>query len=247
MGRDDALKLLSPELREDSVFRKRFLRECKVTASLEHPNVVPVYDTGEFEGLLYIAMRYVPGPDLRTVLEKGPLEASRAVAILTQVAAALDAARQAGLVHRDVKPHNIMLTPQSQVKIMDFGIVRDMDRGSVTQTGLVMGTPDYMSPEQAQGRDDVDQRSDVYSLGVVLYEMFTGVLPFKGDTPISIAMKHVTEHPRPPRAVNPSLPEEMERIILRCMKKSPAERYQNMADVLADLYRISAAARPRVA
>jgi len=150
-----------------------------------------------------------------------------------------------GVVHRDVKPHNIMLTPQSDVKIMDFGIVRDTTKSEgsgMTQTGTIMGTPDYMSPEQAMGRGDLDHRSDVYSFGVVLYEMFTGALPFRGESPIAIAMKHIQEEPKAPRAVNPKMPPELESIIQRAMRKPPESRYPRMADLLADLYRLSKAA-----
>ena len=153
--------------------------------------------------------------------------------------------RRAEVVHRDVKPHNIMLTPQSDVKIMDFGIVRDTTKSEglgMTQTGMIMGTPDYMSPEQAMGKADLDYRSDVYSFGVVLYEMFTGALPFRGETPISIAMKHIQEEPKAPRAVNPKVPPELEEVIKRAMRKAPEARYPRMADLLADLYRLSKAA-----
>jgi serine/threonine-protein kinase len=150
-----------------------------------------------------------------------------------------------GVVHRDVKPHNIMLTPQSEVKIMDFGIVRDTTKSEgsgMTQTGIIMGTPDYMSPEQAMGKGDLDHRSDVFSFGVVLYEMFSGALPFRGESPLAIAMKHIQEEPKAPRAVNPKMPAELENIIQRAMRKPPEARDPRMADLLGDLYRLSKAA-----
>jgi serine/threonine-protein kinase len=244
-----ALKVLRPEIASmDSSILERFKTEVKVARRITHRNVVRTFDWSEAQGIQFISMEFVQGMTLKQLIRsKGALPLGVGLQIAKQAAAGLVAAHEQGVVHRDVKPHNIMLTPQSDVKIMDFGIVRDMDRGSVTQTGLVMGTPDYMSPEQAQGKDDVDQRSDVYSFGVVLYEMFTGVTPFRGDTPISIAMKHVNEQPPSPRSVSPSLPEAMERIILRCMKKSPADRYPHMAELSAELYRISVSTRPRVA
>jgi serine/threonine-protein kinase len=164
--------------------------------------------------------------------------------IAKQACAGLVAAHELGVVHRDVKPHNIMLTPSSDVKIMDFGIVREKSESGMTQTGLIMGTPDYMSPEQAQGRGDLDHRSDIYSFGVVLYEMFTGALPFRGETPIAIAMKHIQEEPRPPREVKRDLPVELEKIIVRSMKKDPAARYQRMVELQAELYRYSKSIAP---
>jgi serine/threonine-protein kinase len=173
------------------------------------------------------------------VLRDGPLPPRMAVSVTEGVLAGLALAHEHGVVHRDVKPHNIMLTPQSEVKIMDFGIVREGKESSMTQTGLIMGTPDYMSPEQAQGKGDLDQRSDVYSFGVVLYEMFTGALPFRGQSPVAIAMMHVQEQPKAPRVVNPDVPPELERIILHAMEKAPAARYARMADLQADLHRFS--------
>ncbi|HEY7699336.1 MAG TPA: protein kinase, partial [Vicinamibacteria bacterium] len=192
----------------------------------------------------FISMEFIQGMTLKQLFRsKGALPLGVGLQIAKQAAAGLVAAHDMGVVHRDVKPHNIMLTPQSDVKIMDFGIVRDTTRaGEMTQTGTIMGTPDYMSPEQAMGKGDLDHRSDVYSFGVVLYEMFTGSVPFRGETPIAIAMKHIQEEPKAPRDVNPQIPAELEAVIQRAMKKSPEARYPRMADLLADLYRLSKSA-----
>ena len=159
--------------------------------------------------------------------------------IAKQTCAGLAAAHEAKVVHRDVKPQNIMLTYQSEVKLMDFGIVREQEKDSRTQTGLVLGTPDYMSPEQAQGKSGLDFRSDIYSVGVVFFEMFTGELPFSGDSAFAVALKHVQEVAPTPRSVNPRIPEALEAIIVRCMAKDPVERYQQIGELQADLYRIS--------
>jgi serine/threonine-protein kinase len=207
---------------------------------------VRTYDFGDADGIKFISMEFIQGMTLKQLFRsKGALPLGVGLRIAKQAAAGLVAAHDMGVVHRDVKPHNIMLTPQSEVKIMDFGIVRDTtksEKAGMTQTGIIMGTPDYMSPEQAMGKGDLDHRSDVYSFGVVLYEMFTGALPFRGESPISIAMKHVQEEPKAPRAVNPSVPKELEAIIQRAMRKAPEARYARMADLLADLYRLSKAA-----
>ena len=152
------------------------------------------------------------------------------VQIAKQTSSGLRAAHQQGVVPRDVKPQNIIITPASEVKIMDFGIARPMNKSGMTATGLIVGTPDYMSPEQVQGKKDLDHRSDIYSLGVVFYEMFTGVLPFSGDSHMVIAMKHVQEDPPNPRSINPNITLPLELIILRCMKKAPAERYQKVEE-----------------
>jgi serine/threonine-protein kinase len=242
-----ALKILRPEIASmDPQILERFKTEIRVARRIAHRNVVRTYDFGDADGIKFISMEFIQGMTLKQLFRsKGALPLGVGLRIAKQAASGLVAAHDMGVVHRDVKPHNIMLTPQSEVKIMDFGIVRDTTKSAesgMTQTGTIIGTPDYMSPEQAMGKGDLDHRSDVYSFGVVLYEMFTGVLPFRGDTPISIAMKHIREEPKPPRAVNPKIPPELEAIIQKAMRKAPEARYPRMADMLADLYRLSKAA-----
>jgi eukaryotic-like serine/threonine-protein kinase len=236
-----ALKVLRPEIASmDPSILERFKTEIKVARRIAHRNVVRTFDFGDAQGIKFISMELIQGMTLKHLIRsKGALPLGVGLSIAKQACAGLVAAHELGVVHRDVKPHNIMLTPQSEVKIMDFGIVRDPKESNVTQTGLIMGTPDYMSPEQAQGRGDLDQRSDVYSFGVVLYEMFTGALPFRAETPIAVAMKHIQEQPRSPRAVEPSIPVELENVIQRAMQKDPNARYKRMADLQADLYRLS--------
>ena len=239
-----ALKVLRPEiLMMDPTILERFKRETKVARRITHRNVVRTYDFGEVGGMKFISMEFVQGMTLKQLVRsKGALPVGVGVRIAKQACAGLAAAHEQGVVHRDIKPRNIMLTPQSEVKIMDFGIARPDEKGSMTQTGLIMGTPDYMSPEQAQGKQELDHRSDIYSMGIVLYELFTGELPFTGKSAIKIAMKHVQEQPKSPRQVNPSISEAVERVILRCIHKNPAERYQTVAQLQQDLFRLTAAA-----
>jgi serine/threonine-protein kinase len=242
-----ALKILRPEIASmDPQILERFKTEIRVARRIAHRNVVRTYDFGDADGMKFISMEFIQGMTLKQLFRsKGALPLGVGLQIAKQAAAGLVAAHDMGVVHRDVKPHNIMLTPQSDVKIMDFGIVRDTTRSGgseMTQTGIIMGTPDYMSPEQATGKADLDHRSDVYSFGVVLYEMFSGALPFRGETPIAIAMKHIQEEPKAPREVNPRMPPELEAIIQKAMRKPPEARYQKMGDLLGDLYRLSKAA-----
>jgi serine/threonine-protein kinase len=241
-----ALKVLRPEIASmDPSVLERFKTEIRVARRIAHRNVVRTYDFGDANGIKFISMEYIQGMTLKQLIRsKGALPLGVGLQIAKQACAGLVAAHELGVVHRDVKPHNIMLTPSSDVKIMDFGIVREGSENSMTQTGLIMGTPDYMSPEQAQGRGDLDHRSDIYSFGIVLYEMFTGALPFRGETPIAIAMKHIQEEPRRPREVKRDLPVELEKIIVRSMQKDPAARYQRMVELQAELYRYSKTVAP---
>ncbi len=238
LGRPVALKVLISELSSDSAFVARFRREAQAAANLSHPNIVPIFDWGEAESTYFIVMEYVDGEALSSIIRtQAPIPAAQAASIGSDIAKALAYAHRHGVVHRDVKPGNVLITAEGQVKVTDFGIARAMGADEqVTQTGLVMGTATYFSPEQAQGFA-VDGRSDIYSLGVVLYEMVTGKPPFSGESPVSIAYQHVRERPQPPSLVNPEVPAALEAVILQAMAKSPADRYQSADAMRADLDR----------
>ena len=233
-----ALKVLFPELSVDRAFVERFRREAQNAAKLSHPNIVPVFDWGEDTGSYFIVMEFVDGHPLSAVLrESGPLDPTRAAEITSQVAAALASAHRHGVVHRDIKPGNVLITDEGQVKVTDFGIARAVNtEESLTQTGAVMGTATYFSPEQAEGIG-VDARTDIYSLGVVLFEMLTGRPPFLGDTPVSVAGKHVRDIPPMPRELLETVPVELEAVTMKAMAKLPDQRYDNAEDFRADLLR----------
>ncbi len=241
LGRDVAVKVLNDRLSHDRSFVERFRREARSAANLNHPNVVSLYDYGSDEGAYYIVMEFIEGKSLGDIVaESGALLPERAAEIASDVAAALERAHSSGLVHRDIKPTNIMVTPSGQTKVTDFGIARALGQSSeqtqMTQTGMVIGTAAYLSPEQAQG-NPVDARSDVYSLGCVLYEMLSARAPFTGDTPLAIAYKHVREDPVAPSTVNPDVPRELDAITLKALSKNPDNRYASAHEMREDLQR----------
>ena len=242
LGREVAVKVLRADLARDPSFQARFRREAQAAASLNHPAIVAVYDTGEEDALgnqPYIVMEYVEGRTLRDVLKvEGRLLPRRAMEIVADVCAALDFSHRNGIVHRDVKPGNAMITRTGAVKVMDFGIARAVadNAATVTQTAAVIGTAQYLSPEQARG-ENVDARSDVYSTGVLLFELITGSPPFTGDSPVAVAYQHVRENAPPPSTINPDVPPELDAIVLKAMAKNPANRYQSAGEMRADLIR----------
>jgi beta-lactam-binding protein with PASTA domain/tRNA A-37 threonylcarbamoyl transferase component Bud32 len=241
LGREVAVKVLSDRLSTDRSFVERFRREAQSAANLNHPNVVSLYDYGADDGAYYIVMEYIEGKSLGDVVaENGPLLPERAAEIASDVAAALERAHGSGLVHRDIKPTNIMVTSSGQTKVTDFGIARALGAGGeqtqMTQAGMVIGTAAYLSPEQAQG-NPVDARSDVYSLGCVLFEMLTGRPPFAGDTPLAIAYKHVREDPVAPSGVNSDVPGALDAITLKALSKNPDDRYASARAMRDDLQR----------
>jgi serine/threonine-protein kinase len=240
LERPVALKVLFPELSVDRTFVERFRREAQAAANLSHPNIVPVFDWGEDDGSYFIVMEYVEGRPLSAVLRDPQRLTPREIAVIgAGVAAALAFAHRHGVVHRDVKPGNVLITPDGDVKVTDFGIARAMNtEESLTQTGAVMGTAAYFSPEQAEGKG-VDSRSDIYSLGVVLYEMAVGRPPFTGDSPVAVASKHVRDMPVLPREANPSVPPALEAVVMKAMAKNPDDRYASAEELRADLLRFA--------
>src|SRR5271165_1666785 len=240
LNRSVALKVLRPDLVSNQTYLSRFRTEATAVAKLNHANIVHVYTVGCIDQTHFIAMEYVQGTNLRDyILKKGAMELSLALSIMRQTAQAIGAAGEVGLIHRDVKPENILLTRKGKVKVADFGLCRDLgsENAHVTQSGVTMGTPLYISPEQAQGHA-IDNRSDLYSLGVTFYHMLAGVPPFRADTALALALKHVREAPRSMLVHRPDLPVELDQLVLKLMEKNPDDRYQSAADMLADLTRI---------
>ncbi|MFZ5816732.1 MAG: Stk1 family PASTA domain-containing Ser/Thr kinase [Bacillota bacterium] len=227
LNREVAVKVLRGQFGSDEEFVRRFRREAQNAASLSHPNIVQIYDVGEENDTYYIVMELVTGKTLKAVIqEQGPLPVTEAARIAIEIADALAHAHAQRIVHRDIKPHNILIARDGRVKVTDFGIARATTTDTVTHTGSIMGSAHYFSPEQANGQP-TGEKSDLYSLGVVLYEMVTGTVPFQGDSPITVALKHLREHVVPPSELNPEVPVELDEIILQAMEKEPDDRYES--------------------
>ncbi|WP_138493106.1 Stk1 family PASTA domain-containing Ser/Thr kinase [Paenibacillus pinistramenti] len=235
LNRHVAVKVLRQQFVNDEEFIRRFRREAQSAASLSHPNVVSIYDVGEEGDVHYIVMEYVEGQNLNEIIkERAPLQVDEAVRIAAQICDALDHAHHNQIIHRDIKPHNILIGRNGRVKVTDFGIARAVTSATITQTGSVVGSVHYFSPEHAKGVT-AGEKSDLYSLGIVLYQMLTGKLPFLGESPISVALKHLQEDFEEPRRVNPMIPQSVENIIFKSMRKNPGERYSSAKEMLLDL------------
>ncbi len=232
-----ALKFLPPSALGDDADKQRFLREAQAAAMLDHPNIAAVYEIDEVDGRTFLAMAYVDGPTLSARIAECPMKAEEALDVAIQIAQGLGEAHRNGIVHRDVKSANILLTERGQVKVTDFGLAFLAGRTRLTQSGTTLGTPAYMSPELAQGVT-ADRRTDIWSLGVVLYEMLTGRLPFDGQQEQVVVYSIINEDPQPMTALRPDLPVELNRILRKALAKSPEERYQHMDDLAVDLRRV---------
>jgi eukaryotic-like serine/threonine-protein kinase len=238
LGRRVAIKILNERHANDDQFVERFRREAKNAAGLSHPNIVSIFDRGEAEGTYYIAMEYLDGRSLKELITtRGPAPINVAIDYARQILAALRVAHRQGLVHRDIKPHNVLVDGEGRVKVTDFGIAR-AGPSQMTEEGSIIGTAQYLSPEQAQGAP-VTPASDLYSVGIVLYELLTGEVPFAGETPVELAMKHLSKVPEPPSQLRPEVPRDLDFVIMRALAKAPADRYQSADEMDADLARIA--------
>jgi serine/threonine protein kinase/Flp pilus assembly protein TadD len=233
-----AIKLIKPEIAKDKKTIERFSNELRLTRKIRHKNVCGMFDLGEEKGTHYITMEFIPGEDLRSSIRRfGQLPIRKSISIAAQICEGLAEAHRLGVVHRDLKSSNIMIDKEGNVRIMDFGIARSIEAKGITGAGVMIGTPEYMSPEQVEGKE-VDQRSDIYSLGVILYEMVTGRVPFEGETALSIAMKQKTEKPMDPRLLNHLLPDDLSQIIMKCLEKDRKNRYKNTEELLSEIIKI---------
>ncbi len=239
LGRRVAIKILDDRHARDEQFVERFRREAQNAAGLSHPSIVSIYDRGDSEGTYYIAMEYVEGRTLKELLvARGPSPLGIAIDYTRQILSALRFAHRNGIVHRDIKPHNVIVDGEGRVKVMDFGIARAGAASQMTEAGSIIGTAQYLSPEQARGAP-VDQTSDLYSTGIVLYELLTGSVPFTGETPVEIAMKHLSQAPVSPSAHRPEIPRDLDYVVLRALAKDPADRYHSAEEMDSDLERIA--------
>src|SRR5579871_24471 len=238
LGRKVALKMLNERHARDEQFVERFKREARNAAGLSHPHIVRIYDRGQAEGTYYIAMEYLDGPTLKELLvRKGPTPPLTAIKFAREILSALAEAHRNEIVHRDIKPHNVIVSPDWNIKVTDFGIARS-GASQMTEAGSIVGTAQYLSPEQARGKP-VDQRSDLYSLGIVMYEMLTGKVPFTGDAAVEIAMKHLQDVPAPPSSIRPEISHDLDAIVMRALAKDPADRYSSAEEMDADLARVA--------
>lgn len=226
-----ALKILKDEYVTDEEMLARFKREIKIARRIRHANACSIYDLWISESIIFISMEFIEGKELTTYLEPKPLAADWVLQIISQILPALQSAHEVNIIHRDLKPSNIMITPEEKAVIMDFGIARYVGKSDLTSHDDILGTPNYMAPEQFKGQD-IDQRCDIYSTGVILYEMITGSLPFFGESPLDVALKHIQEEPIPPREINPEMSEVLNNIIMKCMEKNPDNRYQTIAELM---------------
>jgi len=239
LGRFVAIKTLTAQFTLDPQYLSRVMREAKILAELQHPNIVYIYDIENLGGTDYLIMEYVPGKTVAELLkENGPFAVNRAIKIVSDVASALSHSHKRHVIHRDIKPGNIMITNDGVVKVTDFGVAKITEGADVTHTGLIQGTPYYMSPEQARGYSDIDGRSDIYSLGIVFYQMVTGKVPFTGNSEFDILEKQIRETPVPPSVLANSLPATYEEIILKCIAKDRANRYPTAGNLLKSLKHI---------
>ncbi|MDQ3821857.1 MAG: Stk1 family PASTA domain-containing Ser/Thr kinase [Actinomycetota bacterium] len=238
LGRRVAIKILNERHANDESFVERFRREAKHAAGLSHPNIVSIYDRGEAEGTYYIAMEYLEGRSLKELIaSRGPAPVSIAIEYVRQILAALRVSHRTGVIHRDIKPHNVLVDGEGRLKVTDFGIAR-AGPSQMTEAGSIVGTAQYLSPEQAQGAP-VSESSDLYSVGIVLYELLTGEVPFSGDSPVEIAMKHLSKVPATPSRLRPEIPHDLDLVVMRALAKDPEDRYQSADEMDADLARVA--------